>query len=112
MKVMWNTSWCTRRTRTSRPRHCRPCSTGSRTRPETWYVFVSAMCFAFFYLFHRFLCVSRKAVDAVLSDVIEHVEGETGLRQAHIAGVLKAVLTGKLEELDGITVSKTRGGGK
>ena len=47
-----------------------------------------------------------------MNDVIEHVEGETGLRKAHIAGVLKAVLTGKLEELDGIAVSKTRGGGK
>jgi hypothetical protein len=53
-----------------------------------------------------------QAVDAALSDVVEHVEDETGLLKAHIAGVLKAVLTGDLEELDGITVSKTRGAGK
>ena len=47
-----------------------------------------------------------------MSEVVEHVEDETGLLKAHIAGVLRAVLTGDLEELDNITMSKTRSVGK
>jgi len=47
-----------------------------------------------------------QAKDVALDGVVKYVESVTGRRQATIAGVLKAVLTGKLEELGRITVSK------
>ena len=53
-----------------------------------------------------------QAKDVALDGVVKYVESVTGRRQATISGVLKAVLTGKLEELGRITVSnKARGAG-
>jgi len=46
-----------------------------------------------------------------LDGVVKYVESVTGRRQATISSVLKAVLTGKLEELGRITVSKARDAG-
>ena len=46
-----------------------------------------------------------QAKDVALDGVVKYVESVTGRRQATISSVLKAVLTGKLEELGRITVS-------
>jgi hypothetical protein len=52
-----------------------------------------------------------QAKGVALNDVVKYVESVTGRRQATISSVLKAVLTGKLEELGRITVSKARDAG-